>query len=188
MPVTCPDGHDSDSRVRPVLLRIPRIWPLLWLVGLAGGVSACATLPPAPVAAPIAAIVTPKVVARAPVPVGEVAAAAPELVATAPAKIGTASWYRVGRGLHRTCSGEMLDNNALTAASPTLPMGTTVRVTRADGSASVVLIVNDRMPRGHRILDVTEVAARDLGLLGSGLATVSVTPVMLMPVMVADSQ
>ena len=54
-----------------------------------------------------------------------------------------------------------------------------VRVERLDGTASVVLTVNDRMPRGHRILDVTELAARELGLLGEGLAQVSVTPVML---------
>ena len=105
--------------------------------------------------------------------------AAPALVAMAPTSVGLASWYRTGRGLHRTCSGELLNNDALTAASPILPMGTTVRVARLDGSASVVLTVNDRMPRGHRILDVTEVAARDLGLLGSGVAQVSVTPVML---------
>jgi rare lipoprotein A len=81
--------------------------------------------------------------------------------------------------LHRTSSGELLDNDALTAASPVLPIGTTVRVARVDGSASVVLTINDRMPRGHRILDVTELAACKLGLLREGLAQVSVTPVML---------
>jgi rare lipoprotein A len=67
----------------------------------------------------------------------------------------------------------------MTAASPVLPIGTTVRVARLDGSASVVLTVNDRMPRGHRILDVTELAARKLGLLAEGLAEVSVTPVTM---------
>jgi len=93
---------------------------------------------------------------------------APALVAVGPTSVGLASWYRSGRGLHRTCSGELLDNDALTAASPALPIGTTVQVARLDGSASVVLTVNDRMPRGHRILDVTELVARKLGFLGEG--------------------
>ncbi len=97
----------------------------------------------------------------------------------APTSVGFASWYQSGRVLHRTSSGELLDNDALTAASPVLPIGTTVRVARVDGSASVVLTINDRMPRGHRILDVTELAACKLGLLREGLAQVSVTPVML---------
>ena len=149
---------------------------------MAGGLSACATAP-LPAAAPVAALVAPKLMPPVVAVASPVADPAPELVATAPASVGTASWYRVGRGLHRTCSGAMLDNQALTAASPTLPMGTTVRVARVDGGGSVVLLVNDRMPRGHRIIDVTEEAARDLGLMGSGVATVSVTPVML-----ADNQ
>ncbi len=155
-------------------MRWRRLVPLLGVLG----VSACAAIPAPPAAVAVLPVpAAPKVAVVAP------AAAAPEMVATAPAAVGAASWYRVGRGLHRTCSGQMLDNDALTAASPTLPIGTTVRVARMDGGAAVVLLVNDRMPRGRRILDVTEVAARDLGLLGSGVAMVSVTPVM-----VADSQ
>jgi rare lipoprotein A len=159
--------------------RYARNWRLLVALSGVCGVSACATVPAAPVAA-LAPVAAPKPAA---VVVVAAAPAAPQLVDVAPAAVGVASWYRVGRGLHRTCSGQMLDNNALTAASPTLPMGTMVRVTRMDGGGSVLLLVNDRMPREHRILDVTEVAARDLGLLGSGVAQVSVTPVM-----VADSQ
>jgi len=115
----------------------------------------------------------------APNPAAPALVEAPALVAVGPTSVGLASWYRSGRGLHRTCSGELLDNDALTAASPALPIGTTVQVARLDGSASVVLTVNDRMPRGHRILDVTELAARKLGLLREGLAPVSVTPVTL---------
>ena len=139
------------------------LWPLLAL-------SACATAP-TPVVAPVAAV--------APNPVALAPAVAPDLMAVGPTSVGFASWYRSGRRLHRTCSGQLLDNDALTAASPVLPIGTTVRVARLDGSASVVLTVNDRMPRGHRILDVTELVARKLGFLGEGLAQVSVTPVTL---------
>ena len=157
--VTCTNGHESDSS----LFLTWRLWPLL-------GLSACATAP-TPVVAPVAVV--------APNPVGPASVVAPGLVAVGPTSVGLASWYRSGRGLHRTCSGELLDNEALTAASPFLPIGTTVRVARLDGSAYVVLTINDRMPRGHRILDVTELAARKLGLLREGLAQVSVTPVTL---------
>jgi rare lipoprotein A len=106
----------------------------------------------------------------------EQAAPAPGL-ATGPAVTGTASWYRTGYRLHRTYSGQMLNNNALTAASTVLPMGTMVRVSRIDGSRSVVVRVNDRMPRNHRLIDLSEIAARDLGMMGSGITTVTVTPI-----------
>jgi rare lipoprotein A len=100
-------------------------------------------------------------------------------VAAGPAITGTASWYRTGYRLHRTYSGQMLNNNALTAASTVLPMGTMVRVSRVDGSRSVVVRVNDRMPRNRRLIDLSEIAARELGMMGSGVATVTVTPIEL---------
>jgi len=143
--------------------------PLL-LIGLAGGLSACAAIPArqAVLAAPVAA--APAVAA----PV-----APPRIVAAAPTFTGTASWYRTGRRLRRTYSGALLDNNALTAASAVLPMGTLVRIGLPDGSRSVVVKVNDRMPRNHRLIDVSEIAARELGLMGCGVATVTVTPLEL---------
>jgi rare lipoprotein A len=98
-------------------------------------------------------------------------------VASAPAITGTASWYRTGRRLHRTYSGQMLNNTALTAASSVLPMGTLVRVGRLDDDRSVVVRVNDRMPHNHRVIDLSEMAARELGLMGCGVATVTVTPI-----------
>jgi rare lipoprotein A len=71
----------------------------------------------------------------------------------------------------------MLNNNALTAASPTIPMGTKVRVKRLNGGQSVVVEVNDRMPSNHRLIDVSASAAKKLGLKKSGVAKVTVTPV-----------
>jgi rare lipoprotein A len=98
---------------------------------------------------------------------------------SAPSVTGIASWYRTGRRLHRTASGALLNNNALTAASSDLPIGTRVRVGRVDGSRSVVVLVNDRMPRNHRLIDLSEIAARELGLMGCGVATVTVTPIVM---------
>ncbi len=145
----------------------------LCLCGVLGALSACAAVPP-----PAVAAAAPLVRVPAPVPVPVVVAAA-EPVAAAPAAVGVASWYRTGKGLHRTYTGQLLDDNALTAASPALPMGTVAQIQRVDGGGSVIVRVNDRMPRGHRIIDLSEAAARQLGLMGSGLATVTVTPIMV---------
>jgi rare lipoprotein A len=73
----------------------------------------------------------------------------------------------------RTASGERASPGALTAAHPTLPFGTRVRVTNRNNGRSVVVRINDRGPfvRG-RIIDLTPAAARALGI--SSLANVSV--------------
>lgn len=60
-----------------------------------------------------------------------------------------------------------------------LPMGTMVRVSMLDNSRSVVVRVNDRMPHNHRLIDLSEAAAKELGLIGSGVATVTVTPIIV---------
>ncbi|HXK95791.1 MAG TPA: septal ring lytic transglycosylase RlpA family protein, partial [bacterium] len=86
-----------------------------------------------------------------------------------------ASWY--GREFHgkRTASGEVFDMNAMTAAHPTLPFDTRVRVTNLENRRSVVLRINDRGPnvRG-RIIDVSLAAARKLDFEQQGLAQVKV--------------
>ena len=78
-----------------------------------------------------------------------------------------ASWYGPGFYGHKTASGEILNQNALTAAHRTLPFGTKVRVHY--GSRSVIVRINDRGPfvRG-RCIDLSRSAAHSLGLvLGS---------------------
>lgn len=102
-------------------------------------------------------------------------AAAP--VATGPSIIGYASWYRRGPNLARTCTGEPLSDGGLLAASPVLSVGTHARVTLLYSERSVIVRVDDCMPRGHRVIDLSEEAARELGLLQRGVALVRVTPV-----------
>lgn len=105
--------------------------------------------------------------------------AAPELLATGPALTGTASWYSVGAGLHRTCSGQVFNGTTMTAASHSIPLGTQVRVALlGDTSRSIVVRVNDCMPREGRILDLSRAAAQQLGIIDAGIAEVSVTPVV----------
>lgn len=85
---------------------------------------------------------------------------------------GRASYYGRGFAGRKTASGERFDPNAMTAASPSLPFGTRVRVSRANGR-SVTVRINDRCGcPGGRIVDLSEGAARKLGMLKDGVVTV----------------
>ena len=99
---------------------------------------------------------------------------------TAWQEAGQASWYGGWHHGHRTASGEIFNQNALTAAHPSLPLGSRVRVTMADTGSSVVVTVTDRGPNhGGRIIDVSRGAAARLGLLDRGTGMVrlaGVTP------------
>lgn len=87
---------------------------------------------------------------------------------------GTASWYGPGFVGRTTASGETYDPSQLTAAHRTLPFGTRVRVTNQRSGSSVVVRINDRGPyAGGRIIDLSEAAARAIGMRGSGLAEVT---------------
>jgi len=79
---------------------------------------------------------------------------------------GLASVYSTESG-GGTASGQRLDPAAMTAAHPSLPFGTKVRVTNKRNGRSVVVTINDRGPftRG-RIIDVTPAAAQALGFSG----------------------
>lgn len=82
------------------------------------------------------------------------------------------SYYSHG---HRTASGEHFNPGGYTAASRTLPFGTRLRVTNPKTGRSVVVRVNDRGPyvRG-RSLDLARGAARALGIIKQGTASVMV--------------
>jgi len=88
---------------------------------------------------------------------------------------GKASWYGPGFNGRRTANGEVFNSNALTAAHPSLPFGTKVRVTNMNNGRSVVVRINDRGPfSGGRIIDLSAGAARSIKMIGSGVAPVKV--------------
>lgn len=92
---------------------------------------------------------------------------------------GTMSWY--GKPYHgrKTSNGEIYDMYAMTAAHPTLPIPSYVRVTNKDNSQSVILRVNDRGPFvNDRIIDVSFVAALKLGFAEKGIAPAKVELIM----------
>lgn len=83
---------------------------------------------------------------------------------------GLASFYSEGV---QTASGEKFDAHELTAAHPTLPFGTKLRVTNVATGRSVTVRVNDRGPYvPGRIVDVSYSAAQSLGMVGKGIANV----------------
>jgi len=90
--------------------------------------------------------------------------------ATRTASQGLASFYSEGT---RTASGEKFNANELTAAHPTLPFGTKLRVTNVSNGQSVTVRVNDRGPYvPGRVVDVSYSAARTLGMVDGGVAKV----------------
>jgi rare lipoprotein A len=93
-----------------------------------------------------------------------------DAVAAPTASQGLASYYSEGA---RTASGEKFDANELTAAHPTLPFGTRLRVTNVATGRSVTVRVNDRGPYvAGRVVDVSYSAANALGMVGTGVAKV----------------
>lgn len=90
---------------------------------------------------------------------------------------GTASYYskfEVGR---KTASGERYNPSLMTAASRSFPLGTIIKVINMRNGKSVILRVNDRGPYTRsrsRILDVSEKAARYLGMMHSGVIYVKI--------------
>jgi len=90
-----------------------------------------------------------------------------------PYQVGTASWYGEYFQGKQTASGEPYDMHDLTAAHPTLPLGTFVRVTNLRNGKAVIVRINDRGPVvDGRIIDVSYNAARVLGFKERGLQKV----------------
>lgn len=102
---------------------------------------------------------------------------------------GVASWY--GSDFHgrSTANGEIFDAEAITAAHPTLPLPSYVRVTNLSNGRSLIVRVNDRGPyTGDRIIDVSKHAANLLGFTVSGTAWVRVEYVGAAPIQGSDDR
>lgn len=94
-------------------------------------------------------------------------------------QLGEASWY--GRWHHGrpTASGVRFDQHALTAAHPTLPLGTRATVTNLATGASVDVLVNDRGPYVYgRDIDLSRAAAQAIGVIRAGSAAVRIEVVV----------
>jgi rare lipoprotein A len=90
-------------------------------------------------------------------------------------QVGEASFY--GPGFHgkKTATGEKFDQNDLTAAHPTLPLGTNATVTNLETGDSVEVKINDRGPYAKgRDIDLSKGAAKELGMTKDGVAPVKI--------------
>ena len=88
---------------------------------------------------------------------------------------GSASWYGPQFHGQRTASGEVFDQEALTAAHPTLPIPSLVQVTNLENGREIIVRVNDRGPFvGERLIDLSHGAATVLGFEQAGHAQVHV--------------
>lgn len=88
---------------------------------------------------------------------------------------GVASWY--GNPFHgrKTANGETYDMHAMTAAHKILPMNTMLLVHNLDNGRETVVRVNDRGPFAReRVIDLSYAAARELDLVGPGLARIEI--------------
>jgi rare lipoprotein A len=87
-------------------------------------------------------------------------------------QVGVASWYGPGYHGKRAASGEVYDQEDMTAAHRYWAFGTRVRVTSFATGKSVVVRINDRFPRRDRVIDLSRAAARRLSMIGPGTARV----------------
>ncbi len=88
---------------------------------------------------------------------------------------GMASYYSTDFDKKKTASGEIFDKNALTAAHREFPFGTVLRVTNLSNGKDVTVTVNDRGPFDKsRIIDLSEAAAREIGMIQDGTTKVRI--------------
>ncbi len=88
---------------------------------------------------------------------------------------GVASYYHDSLHGRKTASGEVYNKRIRSAAHKSFPLGTKVRVTKLSSGKSIVVRINDRGPfvKG-RVIDLSRRAARELGIIRSGVAKVAV--------------
>ncbi|MBK7792310.1 MAG: septal ring lytic transglycosylase RlpA family protein [Betaproteobacteria bacterium] len=95
---------------------------------------------------------------------------------------GLAAYYSNRLNGRRTASGQVFDQQKLTAAHQTLPFGTMVKVTDTRNNRSVVVRINDRGPtQAGRVIDLSRAAASKLGMIRAGLVPVKLEVVKEAP-------
>ena len=113
---------------------------------------------------------------RKAVSVAAVAAALLISSTAAYAQCGGASWYGPGFNGKRAASGEIFNENAMTAAHRSLPFGTKVLVVDQRTGKEIQVTINDRGPfHGSRIIDLSKAAATKLGFRNRGTTSVCIS-------------
>ena len=152
---------NHSQSIRAFLVVIGGLFPLL-LQGCSGLLSH-KQLPPPP----------PPVVSAPAAPVVQEEPVKPE--GSKVQQVGKASWYGPYHDGKETASGEIFDPDKLTAAHPTLPLGSTATVTNLETGKSVKVKITDRGPyvKGRKI-DLSQAAAKKIGMTKAGVAKVKI--------------
>lgn len=101
-----------------------------------------------------------------------------ELVKTNKTLTGRASYYGKNHHGRRTASGQRFNMWAMTAAHKTLPFGTCLAILNTKTDKTVIVRINDRGPyHGNRVLDLSQGAAAKIGMIKTGVATISYSQV-----------
>ena len=94
------------------------------------------------------------------------------------AQCGGASWYGPSFNGKRAASGQIFNENAMTAAHRSLPFGTKLQVTDQRTGRKVTVTINDRGPfHGGRIIDLSKAAATELGFRNRGTTSVCISQI-----------
>lgn len=90
-------------------------------------------------------------------------------------EVGEASWYGPGFQGKETANGDTFDQTKMTAAHPSLPMGTKAKLTNLENDKEVEVRINDRGPYAKdRVIDVSRAAAKKLDMQEDGTAQVKI--------------
>lgn len=90
-------------------------------------------------------------------------------------EVGEASWYGPGFHGRETASGEIFDQKKMTAAHPTLPLGTEAEVTNLENKKKVEVEITDRGPyTKNRVIDLSKAAAQKLDMKEEGVSKVKI--------------
>ena len=110
---------------------------------------------------------------------GPAAAATSKLDRSGQQRVGQASFYARRLAGHKMANGRPMNPHHNNAASRSLPLGTTARVTNLDTGRSAVVSIQDRGPYvPGRIVDLSPATAQEIGLTReAGVATVAVAPI-----------
>ena len=90
-------------------------------------------------------------------------------------KYGTASYYAKKFDKRQTANGEIYNSKKYSAACNVLPLGTWIKVTNLKNDKSLVVKINDHLhPRNKRLIDMSWIAAKDLGYISRGLTRIKI--------------
>jgi rare lipoprotein A len=104
-------------------------------------------------------------------------------------QVGIASYYAPKFNGRKTYFGEIFSNQELTAAHPTLPYNTLLEVTNLANNKKVTVRVNDRGPyTKSRVIDLSKSAAKEIGMVASGVAKVMVKVIGVDGLVMLDPQ